>query len=96
MTVKRDVMGRGFFLGGIHISPTDDTNEGYIPYPPFYCDRSSIDGLLSRYGDVTDSDFVANRRWRTHRGIQTSAATSTKQTPTDDIDLQRLSHGHAT
>ena len=32
MTVERDVMGKGFHLGGIHIRPTDDVIEGYIPY----------------------------------------------------------------
>ena len=36
MTVKRDVMG--FPPGGIHISPTDDTIVGYIPYLHFYTD----------------------------------------------------------
>ena len=65
MTVKRDVMGRVFFLGGIHIRPTDDAIEGYIPYPPFYCDKQTLDGLLNTYGTVTDGDFV-----RTTDGIR--------------------------
>ena len=61
MDVKRDVMGRGFYLGGIHIRPTDDI----IPYPPFYCDKQILDGLLTAYGTVTDGDFV-----RTADGIR--------------------------
>ena len=64
-TVQRDVMGRGFFLGGIHIRPTDNANEGYIPYPPFYCDRQTLDRLLNAYGTVMDGDFV-----RTMDGIR--------------------------
>ena len=67
MTVKRDVMGRGFFLGGIHIRPTEDAIEGYIPYRPFYCDKQTLDGLLNAYGAVTDGDFV-----RTTDGIRIS------------------------
>ena len=65
MDVKRDVMGRGFYLGGIHIRPTDDTIVGYIPFPPFYCDKQILDGLLIAYGTVTDGDFV-----RTEGGVR--------------------------
>ena len=32
MTVTRDVMGRVFLLGGIHIRPTGDDIEGNLPY----------------------------------------------------------------
>ena len=64
-TVQRDVMSPGFFLGGIHIRPTDNAIEGYISYPPFYCDKQTLDGLLNHYGTVTDGDFV-----RTTDGIR--------------------------
>ena len=57
MTVKRDVIGRGFFLGGIHINPSDAI-EGYFSHLFFYCDKATINGLLSQYGDITDGDFL--------------------------------------
>ena len=75
MTVKRNVMGGGFYFGGIHIKPTDDAVEGYIPYPPFYCDKSTIDGRLAQYGDVTDGGFV-----RTSTGVRISQATGFDRT----------------
>ena len=52
MTVKRDVMGRGFFVGGIHIRPIDDAIEGYIPCSPFYCGKQTMGGLLNASGQL--------------------------------------------
>ena len=65
MNVKHDVMHKGFYLGGIHIRPTDDVIEGYLPNPPFYSDKSTLDALLSRYRNVTKGDFV-----RTDDGVR--------------------------
>jgi hypothetical protein len=56
--IKRHVSGRGFTLGSVVIRPTDDTTEGYIPYPPYYIDKQSLDTLLTEYGDVVRSAFT--------------------------------------
>lgn len=51
--------GKGFKLGSIFIRPQDNTTEGYIPYPPYYMDKRTLDSLLTEYGDLTYSDFTA-------------------------------------
>ena len=48
------VMGKGFLLGGINIKPCVDAIEGYIPFPPFYLDKTTLDGLLTEYGELRD------------------------------------------
>ena len=58
--IKRHVTGKGFWLGGIQIPPEDDTTEGYIPFPPYYIDKRTLDDLLKPYGDITASDFIKN------------------------------------
>ena len=34
-------------LDGIHIKPTDDVIKEYISKLPFYCDKATMDGLLT-------------------------------------------------
>ena len=58
MDMKLTVTGRGFHLGGIFIRPEDNTTEGYIPYPPYYMDKRTLDDLLTEYGQLTHSDFT--------------------------------------
>ena len=58
LDVKRDVMGRRFYLDSIHIRPTNDTIVGYIAYPPSYYDKQILGGLLTSYWTITDGDFV--------------------------------------
>ena len=83
ITVKRDVMGRVFFLGGIHIRPTDDAIEGNIRYPPFYCDKQTLDGLLNAFGTVRDGDFVRTTDFR----VEVSTATTTDPDLKADIEV---------
>ena len=71
-TVQRDVMGRVFFLGGIHIRPIDNAIKGYIPYPPFYCDKQTLDGLLHIYGTVTDAGYKFRLRPRPNKTLPTT------------------------
>ena len=60
MGIKQNITGRGFFLGsGIHIKSTNDTISDYIPFPPFYCDKTTVDGIFNAYGNITEiTDFI--------------------------------------
>ena len=55
--MKRQVAGVGFKLGSVTIPPEDDLTEGYIPYPPHYCDSTSLRRLLQPYGTVHTDRF---------------------------------------
>jgi hypothetical protein len=64
------VTGKGFKLGSIFIHPQDNTTEGYIPYPPYYMDKRTLDILLTEYGDFTSSDFTATEHGRRIAGYK--------------------------
>ena len=46
----------------LHIRPTDDYLTGYIPHPPYYIDRQTLDDLLSSFGTVKEASFVTTPR----------------------------------
>ena len=55
--MKRQVAGVGFKLGSVVIPPEVDLAEGYIPYPPHYCDSTSLRRLLKPYDTVHTDRF---------------------------------------
>ena len=57
--LKERVAGLGFKLGNVTIKPSDGTLSGYIPFPPFYIDVTTIVKALSRHGQVTNHSFVS-------------------------------------
>ena len=50
--------GEGFYIGQTHIKPTDNTITGYIPFPPYYINKTTLDRLLGQYGHHVTDDFV--------------------------------------
>ena len=54
--------GRDYYIGDLHIRPTDDYLTGYIPHPPYYIDQQTLDHLLSSYGTIKEASFVATLR----------------------------------
>ena len=57
--VKQQVLEKGFSLGDIVIKPSDGSISGYIPFPPFYIDTSTIVTALSKHGHVISHSFVS-------------------------------------
>ena len=49
---------QGFYIGQTYIKPTDGTTTGYIPFPPYYIDATTLDRLLGHYGTDVVGDFV--------------------------------------
>ena len=60
--MKTRTTGRGYYIGDLHIRPTDDYLTGYIPHPPYYIDRQTLDDLLSSFGTVKETSFVTTDR----------------------------------
>ena len=56
--MKQTAVRKGFYIGDIHIKPTDDTTDGYIPFPPYYVDQQTLDQLLRTYGELVSSSFI--------------------------------------
>ena len=56
--MKQTAVRKGFYIGHIHIKPTDDTTDGYIPFPPYYVDQQTLDQLLRTYGELVSSSFI--------------------------------------
>ena len=56
--LKRYATGHGFTIGNIHIKPQDDSLDGYIPFPPYYIDITTLDTLLRQHGELVSSSFV--------------------------------------
>ena len=55
--MKQYATRRGFQIGHIHIRPTDGTTTGYIPFPPYYIEESTLQELLAPYGKLVMGDF---------------------------------------
>ena len=60
--MKTHTTGKGYYIGDLHIRPTDDYLTGYIPHPPYYIDRQTLDHLLSSYGTIKEASFVTTPR----------------------------------
>ena len=60
--MKTRTTGKGYYIGDLHIRPTDDYITGYIPHPPYYIDRQTLDYLLSSFGTVKEASFVTTPR----------------------------------
>ena len=60
--MKTRTTGKGYYIGDLHIRPTDDYLTGYIPHPPYYIDRQTLDDLLSSFGTVKETSFVTTER----------------------------------
>ena len=60
--MKTRTTGRAFYIGDLHIRPTDDYLTGYIPHPPYYIDRQTLDHLLSSFGTIKETSFVTTDR----------------------------------
>ena len=62
--MKTRTTGKGYYIGDLHIRPTDDYLTGYIPHPPppYYIDRQTLDDLLSSFGTVKEASFVSTPR----------------------------------
>ena len=60
--MKTRTTGKGYYIGDLHIRPTDAYLIGYIPHPPYYIDRQTLDHLLSSYGTIKGASFVATPR----------------------------------
>ena len=60
--MKMHTTGKGYYIGDLHIRPTDDYLTGYIPHPPYYIDRQTLDHLLSSYGTIKEASFVTTPR----------------------------------
>ena len=60
--MKTRTTGKGYYIGDLHIRPTDDYLTGYIPHPPYYIDRQTLDDLLSSFGTVKETSFVTTDR----------------------------------
>ena len=58
LDIKTTVTGKGFYIGQTHIKPTDNTITGYIPFPPYYINKTTLDRLLGQYGQHVTGDFV--------------------------------------
>ena len=58
LDIKTTVTGKGFYIGQTHIKPTDNTITGYIPFPPYYINKTTLDRLLGQYGHHVTGDFV--------------------------------------
>ena len=56
--MKQHALGKGFTIGSTVIKPTDDTLDGYIPFPPFYIDIDTLNTLIRPYGELVSSSFV--------------------------------------
>ena len=55
---KMTATRKGFYIGTTHIKPTDGNTTGYIPFPPYYIDKLTLDELLTPYGHVVTGEFV--------------------------------------
>ena len=44
--LKRYATGKGFYVKHLHIKPTDGATHGYIPFPPYYIDETTLQDLL--------------------------------------------------
>ena len=55
---KQHALGKGFTIGNTVIKPSDNTIDGYIPFPPYYIDLDTLDTLLRPYGELVRSSFV--------------------------------------
>ena len=60
--MKHYAMGKGFTIGNLHIKPRPDTTDGYIPFPPYYVDITTLDQLLRPYGELISSSFVTTKQ----------------------------------
>ena len=69
-SIKEQVAARGFRLGSVVIKPTDGALSGYIPFPPYFADLSSIVIQLSRHGQVTHHKFVTTSDGIRVAGVQ--------------------------
>ena len=49
---------KGFYVGSLHIKPTDGSTNGYIPFPPYYIDEGTLRELLTPYGIIVTGGFV--------------------------------------
>ena len=58
LDIKTTVTGKGFYIGQTRIKPTDNTITGYIPFPLYYINKSTLDRLLGHYGHHLTGDFV--------------------------------------
>ena len=56
--LKQHALGKGFTIGNISIKPQDDTLHGYIPFPPYYVDFTTMDNLITEHGELVSSSFV--------------------------------------
>ena len=56
--LKQYATGKGFYVQNLHIKPTDNTTNGYIPFPPYYIDESTLQDLLKPYGTLVTGGFV--------------------------------------
>ena len=59
--LKRYATGKGFYVKHLHIKPTDGATHGYIPFPPYYIDESTLQDLLRPYGTLVTGDFVKTK-----------------------------------
>ena len=59
--LKQYATGKGFYVEHLHIKPTDNTTNGYIPFPPYYIDESTLQDLLKPYGTLVTGGFVKTR-----------------------------------
>ena len=59
--LKTTVTRKGYYIKDLHIKPTDDTTSGYIPFPPYYIDQSTLDTLLQPYGRDVSGEFVKTK-----------------------------------
>ena len=57
-TLRQEVAAKGFKLGNVTIQPSDGALKGYIPFPPYFVDTSSLIVQLSKHGHVTSSKFI--------------------------------------
>ena len=57
-TLKQSVAAKGFKLGNVTIKPTDGALKGYIPFPPYFVDTSSLIVQLTKHGHVTSHKFI--------------------------------------
>ena len=60
--MKMRTTEKGYYIGDLHIRPTDDYLTGYIPHPPYYNGRQTLDHLLSSYGTIKGASFVTTPR----------------------------------
>ena len=59
--LKTTVTRKGYYIKDLHIKPTDDTTSGYIAFPPYYIDQSTLDTLLQPYGRDISGEFVKTK-----------------------------------